>query len=107
MRRVVITGLGPITSVRIGKKALWESLQTARSGIGPVTYFDPSIFNVHSASEIKDWLFAFGQVRRLHCLADVEPVFQPDDFGSHMTTCRLGLLKSVVAGESGHHVRMR
>jgi len=55
MRRVVITGLGPITSVGIGKKALWESLQAARSGIGPVTYFDSSIFDVHSASEIKDW----------------------------------------------------
>ena len=55
MRRVVITGLGPITSVGIGKKAFWESLQAARSGIGTVTSFDPSIFNVHSASEIKDW----------------------------------------------------
>src|SRR3984893_7944526 len=55
MRRVVITGLGPITSVGIGKKAFWESLQSARSGIGPVTYFDSSIFDIHSASEIKDW----------------------------------------------------
>jgi hypothetical protein len=45
-------------------------------------------------------------VRRLDYLADVELVFQRDDFGSDMTTCRLGLLESVVAGESGHHVRM-
>jgi 3-oxoacyl-[acyl-carrier-protein] synthase II len=56
MRRVVITGLGPITSVGIGKKAFLESLQSARSGIGPVSYFDSSIFDVHSAGEIKDWI---------------------------------------------------
>jgi hypothetical protein len=37
MRRVVIIGLGPLTSVGIGKKAFLESLQSARSGIGPVT----------------------------------------------------------------------
>jgi 3-oxoacyl-[acyl-carrier-protein] synthase II len=56
MRRVVITGLGPITSVGIGKKAFLESLQSARSGIGPVSYFDSSIFDVHNAGEIKDWV---------------------------------------------------
>ncbi|MBV8900895.1 MAG: beta-ketoacyl-[acyl-carrier-protein] synthase family protein [Verrucomicrobia bacterium] len=55
MRRVVITGLGPITSIGIGKKAFWEGLQAARTGIGPVTYFDATIFNARSASEVKDW----------------------------------------------------
>jgi hypothetical protein len=52
-------------------------------------------------------LFAFRQVRRLNDLADVEPVFQRDDFGPDMTTGSLGLLESVVRGESGHHVGMR
>ncbi|MBV9490403.1 MAG: beta-ketoacyl-[acyl-carrier-protein] synthase family protein [Verrucomicrobia bacterium] len=56
MRRVVITGLGPITSVGIGKKAFWEGLQAARTGIGPVTFFDSSMFNAHSASEITSWI---------------------------------------------------
>jgi 3-oxoacyl-[acyl-carrier-protein] synthase II len=56
MRRVVITGLGPITSVGIGKEAFLESLRSARSAIGPVSYFDSSVFDVHSAGEIKDWV---------------------------------------------------
>jgi 3-oxoacyl-[acyl-carrier-protein] synthase II len=55
MKRVVVTGLGPITSVGIGKKAFWEGLQAARTGIGPVTSFDAGMFNARSASEIKDW----------------------------------------------------
>jgi hypothetical protein len=56
MRRGVITGLGPITSVGIGKKAVWEGLQAARTGIGWVTRFDSSTFNARGAGEVKDWL---------------------------------------------------
>ena len=55
MRRVVITGLGPITAVGVGKKAFWEGMTNGKSGIGPVTRFDPSLFNARSAAEINDW----------------------------------------------------
>jgi 3-oxoacyl-[acyl-carrier-protein] synthase II len=55
MRRVVITGLGPITAIGVGKKAFWEGLTNGKSGIGPVTRFDPSLFNARSAAEINDW----------------------------------------------------
>jgi 3-oxoacyl-[acyl-carrier-protein] synthase II len=55
MRRVVITGLGPITPIGIGKEAVWESIESGRSGIGPVTRFDPSLFNARSAGEVRDW----------------------------------------------------
>jgi 3-oxoacyl-[acyl-carrier-protein] synthase II len=55
MRRVVITGLGPITAIGVGKKAFWEGLQSGKSGVGPVTRFDPSLFNARSAAEINDW----------------------------------------------------
>src|SRR5258707_3248553 len=54
MRRVVITGLGPITAIGVGKKAFWEGLTNGKSGIGPVTRFDPSLFNARSAAEIND-----------------------------------------------------
>jgi 3-oxoacyl-[acyl-carrier-protein] synthase II len=55
MRRVVITGLGPITAIGVGKKAFWEGMTSGKSGIGPVTRFDPNLFNARSAAEINDW----------------------------------------------------
>ena len=54
-RRVVITGLGPITCVGTGREAFWQSIRAGRSGIGPVTRFDTSEFKAHCAGEINDW----------------------------------------------------
>jgi 3-oxoacyl-[acyl-carrier-protein] synthase II len=55
MRRVVITGVGPITPIGIGKEAFWEAIKNKKSGIGPVTTFDASIFKATSAGEILNW----------------------------------------------------
>jgi 3-oxoacyl-[acyl-carrier-protein] synthase II len=55
MRRVVITGVGPITSIGIGKEAFWEAIKTKKSGIGPVKSFDASIYKATSAAEIPNW----------------------------------------------------
>jgi 3-oxoacyl-[acyl-carrier-protein] synthase II len=54
-RRAVITGLGPITSVGIGRDQFWRGLRAEKSGIRNVTCFDSSIFNAHCAAEIPDW----------------------------------------------------
>lgn len=54
-RRVVITGLGPITACGIGKEALWSSIQSSRSGIDRVTSFDASAFKARHAGEVRDW----------------------------------------------------
>ena len=55
MKRVVITGVGPITSIDIGKEKFWAAITEKRSGIGPVSTFDPSIFRAASAAEVSDW----------------------------------------------------
>jgi 3-oxoacyl-[acyl-carrier-protein] synthase II len=55
MRRVVITGVGPITAIGIGKQVFWEAIKHKKSGIGPVSTFDASIFKATSAGEILDW----------------------------------------------------
>jgi 3-oxoacyl-[acyl-carrier-protein] synthase II len=55
MRRVVITGVGPITSIGVGKEKFWTAIKEKRSGIGPVSSFDPSIFKATSAAEVLDW----------------------------------------------------
>jgi 3-oxoacyl-[acyl-carrier-protein] synthase II len=55
MRRVVITGVGPITPIGIGKQAFWEAIKSKKSGIGPVSAFDASMFKATSAGEILNW----------------------------------------------------
>lgn len=52
-RRVVITGIGPVTAVGIGVEGLWEGLHRRRSGIRRVTRFDSSPFNCHIAGEVE------------------------------------------------------
>jgi 3-oxoacyl-[acyl-carrier-protein] synthase II len=51
--RVVVTGLGLVTPVGIGVPQTWESLCQGKSGIGPITRFDPSQSRTKIAGEIK------------------------------------------------------
>ncbi len=54
-RRVVVTGIGPVTPVGIGLKAFWDGLVTGRPGCGDVTLFDASEFPVRTAAEVRDF----------------------------------------------------
>jgi 3-oxoacyl-[acyl-carrier-protein] synthase II len=54
-RRAVITGLGPITCIGVGKEAFWASLRAGRSGIGRITTFDTSDLKAHCGGEVRDW----------------------------------------------------
>ncbi len=55
MNRVVITGLGAITPIGIGKDKYWDSLVNGKSGVGYITRFDPEDFITKIAAEIKDF----------------------------------------------------
>jgi 3-oxoacyl-[acyl-carrier-protein] synthase II len=54
-RRVVITGIGPVTPVGIGRESFWDSLVAGRSGVGEVTLFDASDFPVRIAGEVREF----------------------------------------------------
>jgi 3-oxoacyl-[acyl-carrier-protein] synthase II len=54
-RRVVVTGVGLVSSLGIGTSANWEALCAGRSGIGPITHFDASTFSARIAGEVKDF----------------------------------------------------
>ena len=56
MRRVVITGIGAITPIGLGREGLWTGLRAERSAVGPVTRFDPSPFRSHVAAEVNDFV---------------------------------------------------
>ncbi|MDD4954351.1 MAG: beta-ketoacyl-[acyl-carrier-protein] synthase family protein, partial [Candidatus Omnitrophica bacterium] len=54
-KRVVVTGLGVISSVGIGKDEFWKGITEGRSGISEVTAFDTSLFRCHRGGEIKNF----------------------------------------------------
>jgi 3-oxoacyl-[acyl-carrier-protein] synthase II len=54
-RRVVITGMGVVSPVGNDLETFWASLKDGRSGIGRISLFDTSAYNVHIAGEVRDF----------------------------------------------------
>jgi 3-oxoacyl-[acyl-carrier-protein] synthase II len=52
-RRVVVTGVGLVSSVGIGTEANWSALLAGQSGIAPITHFDATGFAARIAGEVK------------------------------------------------------
>ena len=55
MNRVVITGLGAVTPIGIGKDLFWQNLIAGKNGISRITHFDASAFDAQIAGEIHDF----------------------------------------------------
>jgi 3-oxoacyl-[acyl-carrier-protein] synthase II len=51
--RVVVTGIGAVTSIGIGREPFWRHLLDGQSGIGKVESFDTSRYHVHVGGEVK------------------------------------------------------
>ena len=56
LKRVVVTGLGALTPVGNTAKETWTNLLAGKSGAGPITRFDASLFKTHFACEVKDFI---------------------------------------------------
>lgn len=54
-REVVITGIGAVCPIGIGKEAVWEAVCAGRSGVRPIRSFDTSGLPVHIAGEIPEF----------------------------------------------------
>ena len=52
-RRVVITGLGTVNPLGLSVPEYWQGLLAGRSGIAPITLFDPKAFKVRFGGEVK------------------------------------------------------
>ena len=52
-RRIVITGMGAITPLGLTVAEYWQGLIGGKSGIGPITLFDASKYQVKVAAEVK------------------------------------------------------
>ena len=51
--RVVITGMGAITPIGIGKDAFWDGLMAGKNGIDKITRFDAAEYGSQIAGEVK------------------------------------------------------
>lgn len=56
-RRVVITGLGPVTCFGVGAEPLWNAMREGRTGIRRIQRFDPDGFGCRYAAELNDEQF--------------------------------------------------
>ncbi len=54
-RRVVITGMGMISPLGNDMASSWDAIVNGRSGLGPITSFDASLFTTRIAGEIRDF----------------------------------------------------
>ncbi len=55
-RRVVVTGLGVVSSVGNDAKTAWANLVNGVSGLGPITRFDPTPYEAKLAGEVHDFV---------------------------------------------------
>lgn len=67
-KRVVITGMGFVTPIGIGREAFWSALENGRSGVRTITSFDVSDSPVRIAADVPDfdWENELGPKDRKH-----------------------------------------
>ncbi|GJG85559.1 3-oxoacyl-[acyl-carrier-protein] synthase 2 [Gemmatimonadetes bacterium T265] len=54
-RRVVVTGLGPVTPIGTTADGLWAGLRARRSAVRTITRFDPELWRSRNAAEVSDF----------------------------------------------------
>jgi len=110
-KRVVITGLGAVTSLGNDVETTWRNLLAGESGAGPITQFDDSEYEVHFACELRDfdpttWIehkaarrmdrfaqMAIAAARQAEADSGIEIAKEPDRVGASIAT-GIGGLKS-------------
>lgn len=55
LKRVVVTGLGALTPLGNNVEETWKGAVEGKSGAGPITHFDASLFKTQFACEVKDF----------------------------------------------------
>jgi 3-oxoacyl-[acyl-carrier-protein] synthase II len=50
---VAVTGVGLVSPLGIGNEENWDAIVAGKSGVGPITRFDPSAFSCRIAGEVK------------------------------------------------------
>lgn len=96
MKRVVVTGLGPVTSIGIGAAAFADGQRRAANGIRGITHFDASELTVRIAGEVDVDVESYierKEARRLDRFVQFALI------GADLALADAGLGKDEVAGE--------
>ncbi|MFH1460750.1 MAG: beta-ketoacyl-[acyl-carrier-protein] synthase family protein [Candidatus Omnitrophota bacterium] len=54
-RRVVVTGIGIVSALGIGRDKFWDNIKKGKSGISKITSIDTSAYKCHYGGEVKDF----------------------------------------------------
>lgn len=54
-KRIIVTGIGVISSIGIGKEEFWNNLVKGTSGISQITSLDTSNYPTHNGGEVKNF----------------------------------------------------
>ncbi|CAA9566826.1 MAG: 3-oxoacyl-[acyl-carrier-protein] synthase, KASII [uncultured Thermomicrobiales bacterium] len=68
LRRVAITGIGPITAIGNGVDGLWDGVRRGTSAVRRIRCFDPSAFSCQVAAEVEFEPLDFMDPRKAHRL---------------------------------------
>lgn len=79
-KRVVISGIGAITSIGIGRALFWDALSKGTCGTGPIVSFDTAKFSTHCGGEVRD--------------------FEPEKYISKRRVCRMGRASALAVSAS-------
>ena len=96
MKRVVVTGLGPVSPIGVGAQAFLEAQHEAKNGIRTITNFDASDFTVQIAGEVDVDVSAFidrKEAKRLDRFVQFALI------GAELAIQDAGLSQDDVAGE--------
>ena len=99
LKRVVVTGLGAITPLGNDVESTWTAAKAGKSGAGPITHFDASLFRTQFACEVKDFKaeehFDRKKARQLDLYAQYA-----------LVAARQAIADSAIDGENVNHNRV-
>src|SRR5919106_896566 len=106
-RRVVITGIGVVSPIGVGKEAFWKAMLEGMSGTSKISFFDASTYPTQVAGEIHDFdptdFLSHKEARRIDrssqmILAAALMAADDAEIKSHMSSSRVGVFTGTAVG---------